>query len=181
MVSASAGPPMISYFCVVSSTLAAHGKAGGAAGWPTSVKLGDHASGRCRTWRQFPPTGGPDRGRRSHQALFAACRLLPAPAEEIGTKDAEIEKGDGPIEMRSYTASFKLSRVVSEGSIQVMPRFTNIKRLVRVFSRIEYADRCCFETRDYIAISSHCRKCALSWIRCRPMLQRCLCASRAAV
>ena len=74
-----------------------------------------------------------------------------APAEEVVSKDAEIEKGHGRIEMRAYTASSKVDWIVSERSYPGEPRFTNIKTLVKVHSRIEYADRCSFETRYYIS------------------------------
>jgi predicted transposase YbfD/YdcC len=74
-----------------------------------------------------------------------------APAEEVVSKKAEIEKGHGRIEMRTYTASSKVDWIVSEKSYPGEPRFTNIKTLVKVHSRIEYADRCSFETRYYIS------------------------------
>jgi predicted transposase YbfD/YdcC len=62
-----------------------------------------------------------------------------AQAEELVSKDAEIEKGHGRIEMRTYTASSKVDWIVSERSYPGEPRFTNIKTLVKVFSRTEYA------------------------------------------
>lgn len=74
-----------------------------------------------------------------------------APAEELVVKTAEIEKGHGRIEMRTYTASSKADWIVSERSYPGEPRFTNIKTLVKVHSRIEYADRCSSETRYYIS------------------------------
>src|SRR5215475_13237415 len=74
-----------------------------------------------------------------------------APAEELVVKDAEIEKGHGRIEMRTYTASSKVDWIVSTRSYPGEPRFTNIKTLVKVFSRVEYADRCTLETRFYIS------------------------------
>jgi len=73
-----------------------------------------------------------------------------APAEELVVKNAEIEKGHGRIEMR-YTASSNVGWIVSDRSYPGEPRFTNIKTLVKVFSRVEYADRCTFETRFYIS------------------------------
>jgi predicted transposase YbfD/YdcC len=74
-----------------------------------------------------------------------------APAEELVSKDAEIEKGHGRIEMRTYTASSKVDWIVSDRSYPGEPRFSNIKTLVKVFSRTEYGDRCTFETRFYIS------------------------------
>ena len=74
-----------------------------------------------------------------------------APAEKLVIKDAEIEKGHGRIEMRTYTASSEVDWIVSDKSYPGEPRFSNIKTLVKVFSRVEYADRCTFETRYYIS------------------------------
>jgi predicted transposase YbfD/YdcC len=73
-----------------------------------------------------------------------------APAEKLVSKST-IEKGHGRIEMRTYTASSEVDWIVSERSYPGEPRFTNIKTLVKVNSRIEYADRCTFETRFYIS------------------------------
>jgi predicted transposase YbfD/YdcC len=53
--------------------------------------------------------------------------------------------------MRTYTASSNVDWIVSDRSYPGEPRFTNIKTLVKVFSRVEYADRCTFETRFYIS------------------------------
>jgi predicted transposase YbfD/YdcC len=72
-------------------------------------------------------------------------------AEELVIKNAEIEKGHGRIEMRTYTASSNVGWIVSDRSYPGESRFTNIKTLVKVHSRIEYADRCSFETRLYIS------------------------------
>jgi predicted transposase YbfD/YdcC len=73
-----------------------------------------------------------------------------APTEELVSTNT-IEKGHGRIEMRTYTASSVVDWIVSERSYPGEPRFTNIKTLVKVHSRIEYADRCSFETRFYIS------------------------------
>ena len=53
--------------------------------------------------------------------------------------------------MRTYTASSKVDWIISTRGYPGEPRFTNIKTLVKVFSRVEYADRCTFETRFYIS------------------------------
>ena len=74
-----------------------------------------------------------------------------APTEELVIKHAEIEKGHGRIEMRTYTASSNVDWIVSDRSYPGEPRFTNVKTVVKVFSRVEYADRCTFETRFYIS------------------------------
>jgi len=74
-----------------------------------------------------------------------------APAEELVSKDAEIEKGHGRIEMRTYTASSRVDSIASDRSYPGEPRFTTIKTLIRVHSRTEYADRCSFDTRFYIS------------------------------
>jgi len=74
-----------------------------------------------------------------------------APTEELVIKHAEIEKGHGRIEMRTYTASSNVDWIVSDRSYPSEPRFTNVKTVVKVFSRVEYVDRCTFETRFYIS------------------------------
>jgi predicted transposase YbfD/YdcC len=54
--------------------------------------------------------------------------------------------------MRTYAASSEVDWILSERSYPGEPGFTNIKTLlVKVHSRIEYADRCTFETRLYIS------------------------------
>jgi predicted transposase YbfD/YdcC len=73
-----------------------------------------------------------------------------APAEKL-VSTSTIEKGHGRIEMRTYTASSEVDWIVSERSYPGEPRFANIKTLVKVHSRTEYADRCSFETRFYIS------------------------------
>jgi len=80
------------------------------------------------------------------------CLLLPFSAGRRSRQQvAENEKGHGRIEMRTCTASSKVDWIVSERSYPGEPRFTNIKTLVKVYSRIEYADQCSFETRYYIS------------------------------
>ena len=74
-----------------------------------------------------------------------------APTEELVIKHAEIEKGHGRIEMRTYTASSNVDWIVSDRSYPSEPRFTNVKTVVKVLSRVEYADRCTVETRFYIS------------------------------
>jgi predicted transposase YbfD/YdcC len=66
--------------------------------------------------------------------------------------------------------------IVSTKSYPGEPRFTNIKTLVKVFSRVEYADRCTFETRFYISSApldidrlsdgarSHCGVESMHWL-----------------
>jgi hypothetical protein len=53
--------------------------------------------------------------------------------------------------MRTYTASSNVDWIISTRSYPGEPRFTNIRTLVKVFSRVEYGDRCTFETRFYIS------------------------------
>jgi len=73
-----------------------------------------------------------------------------APAEELVSKTT-IEKGHGRIETRTYTASSKVDWIVSDRSYPGEPRFTNIKTVVKVVARTEYADQCSFDTRFYIS------------------------------
>ena len=73
-----------------------------------------------------------------------------APQAEVATKTT-VEKGHGRIETRTYTASSLVDWIVSDRSYPGQPRFTNIKTILKVFDRVEYADRCSFETRYYIS------------------------------
>jgi predicted transposase YbfD/YdcC len=74
-----------------------------------------------------------------------------APADEVVSTKPIVEKGHGRIETRTYTASSKVDWIKSERSYPGQPRFDNIKTLVKVHTRIEYADRCSFDTRYYIS------------------------------
>jgi predicted transposase YbfD/YdcC len=74
-----------------------------------------------------------------------------APADELVSKPPVVEKGHGRIETRAYTASSDVDWITSERSYPGQPRFRNIKSILKVYSRIEYADRCSFETRYYIS------------------------------
>jgi predicted transposase YbfD/YdcC len=73
-----------------------------------------------------------------------------APTNELVSKTT-VEKGHGRIETRTYTASSNVDWIVSDRSYPGEPRFTNIRAVVKVHSRIEYADRCTFDTRLYIS------------------------------
>jgi len=73
-----------------------------------------------------------------------------APAAETVTKTT-VEKGHGRIETRAYTASSVVDWIGSDRSYPGQPRFANIKTIVKVHARAEYADRCSFDTRYYIS------------------------------
>jgi predicted transposase YbfD/YdcC len=73
-----------------------------------------------------------------------------APAAKLVSKTT-VEKGHGRIETRAYTASAEVDWITSERSYPGAPRFANIKSLLKVHSRTEYADRCSFDTRFYIS------------------------------
>lgn len=73
-----------------------------------------------------------------------------APTAELVTKTT-VEKGHGRIETRIYTASNVVDWIASERSYPGQPRFTTIKTIVSVLSRVEHADRCSFETRFFIS------------------------------
>ena len=62
-----------------------------------------------------------------------------------------VEKGHGRIETRTYTASSVVDWIASERSYPGQPRFTFIKTIVSVLSRVEYKDHCTFDTRFYIS------------------------------
>lgn len=73
-----------------------------------------------------------------------------APADELVSKTT-VEKGHGRIETRTYTASSNIDWIVSARSYPGQPRFTTIKTIVKLQARVEYADRCSFDTRYYIS------------------------------
>lgn len=73
-----------------------------------------------------------------------------APADELVSKTT-VEKGHGRIETRTYTASSNIDWIVSQRSYPGQPRFTTIKTIVKLHARVEYADRCSFDTRYYIS------------------------------
>ena len=73
-----------------------------------------------------------------------------APASELATKTT-VEKGHGRIETRTYTASSNVDWIVADRHYPREPRFANIKTIVKVHARAEYADRCSFDTRYFIS------------------------------
>jgi predicted transposase YbfD/YdcC len=73
-----------------------------------------------------------------------------APDFELVAKTT-VEKGHGRIETRTYTASANVFWITSDRSYPGQPRFTNIKTILKVHDRVEYPDRCSFETRYYIS------------------------------
>jgi predicted transposase YbfD/YdcC len=73
-----------------------------------------------------------------------------APADELVSKTT-VEKGHGRIETRTYAASSKVDWITSERSYPGQPRFKNIKTILKVHARAEYADRCSFETHYHIS------------------------------
>jgi predicted transposase YbfD/YdcC len=73
-----------------------------------------------------------------------------APAVELVAKTT-VEKGHGRIETRTYTASSVVDWIGSDRSYPGQPRFTTIKTILKVHDRVEYADRCSFDTRYYIS------------------------------
>jgi predicted transposase YbfD/YdcC len=73
-----------------------------------------------------------------------------APADELVSKTT-VEKGHGRIETRTYAGSRNVDWMTSERSYPGQPRFSNIKTILKVHARVEYADRCSFDTRYYIS------------------------------
>ncbi len=73
-----------------------------------------------------------------------------APADELVTKST-LEKGDGRIEARTYTASAVVDWIKSDRSYPGQPNFNHIKTIVRVVNRTELKDRCTFDERLYIS------------------------------
>ena len=62
-----------------------------------------------------------------------------APAAETVTKTT-VEKGHGRIETRTYTASSVVDWILSGRSYPGQPRFADIKTIVKVLARAEYAN-----------------------------------------
>src|SRR5713101_6339675 len=73
-----------------------------------------------------------------------------APAAELEVKTT-VEKGHGRIETRTYTASANVDWIASDRSYPGQPGFTTIKTLIKVRSRVEYHERCTFDTRYFIS------------------------------
>jgi predicted transposase YbfD/YdcC len=74
-----------------------------------------------------------------------------APAGELVSKKPMVEKGHGRIETRTYTASSNVGWIISDRHYPGEPRFANIRTIVKVHARAEYADRCSFDTRYFIS------------------------------
>lgn len=73
-----------------------------------------------------------------------------APASEL-VSTSSVEKGHGRIETRIYTASSNVGWIASDRNYPGAPRFTGINTIVKVLARVEYAERCSFETRYFIS------------------------------
>jgi predicted transposase YbfD/YdcC len=73
-----------------------------------------------------------------------------APDTELEVKTT-VEKGHGRIETRTYTASANVDWIASDRSYPGQPGFTAIKTRIKVHSRVEYHDRCTFDTRYFIS------------------------------
>jgi predicted transposase YbfD/YdcC len=73
-----------------------------------------------------------------------------APAADLVTKTT-LEKAHGRLETRTYAASANVSWITSDRSYPGQPRFHTIKTILKVHTRLEYADRSSSaETRYYI-------------------------------
>jgi predicted transposase YbfD/YdcC len=73
-----------------------------------------------------------------------------APPAELTSKTT-VEKGHGRLETRTFTASGQVDWIVSERSYPGEPRFSNIKTILKVENRTEYADKCTREVRFFIS------------------------------
>ena len=91
------------------------------------------------------------KGNQPTLEIDVADYFCTAPAEEVISKPPVVEKGHGRIETRFYTASSDVDWITSDKSYPGQPRFKNIKTILKVYSRVEYPDRCSFETRYYIS------------------------------
>jgi predicted transposase YbfD/YdcC len=73
-----------------------------------------------------------------------------APAADLVTKTT-LEKAHGRLETRTYAASANVAWITSDRSYPGQPRFHTIKTILKVHTRLEYADRSSSaETRYYI-------------------------------
>lgn len=73
-----------------------------------------------------------------------------APTADLVTKTT-LEKAHGRLETRTYAASANVSWITSDRSYPGQPRFHTIKTILKVHTRLEYADRSSSaETRYYI-------------------------------
>jgi predicted transposase YbfD/YdcC len=73
-----------------------------------------------------------------------------APEAELASKTT-VEKGHGRIETRAYAASDAVDWIPSDRRYPGAPRFSNIKTILKLSTRVEHADRCSFETRYFIS------------------------------
>ena len=89
------------------------------------------------------------KGQLAHARSRCRKLLRGAPESELVTKT--VEKGHGRIETRTYLASSFVDWIGSDRSYPGRARFTNIKTILKVHDRVEYPDRCSFETRYYIS------------------------------
>jgi len=90
------------------------------------------------------------KGNQPTLAADAESYFATAPATELVAKTT-VEKGHGRIETRTYTASSVVDWIGSDRSYPGQPRFTSVKTILKVHDRVEYVDRCSFETRYYIS------------------------------
>jgi predicted transposase YbfD/YdcC len=84
------------------------------------------------------------------EAEVVAC-FEATPASELLTLPASVEKGHGRIETRDYWVCANVDWIVSARSYPGAPRFRTIKSLLKARNRIEYADRCVWETRYFLS------------------------------
>src|SRR6202162_2338268 len=92
----------------------------------------------------------PSRGNQATLETDVEDYFRTAPAAETVTKTT-VEKGHGRIETRIYAPSRLVDWISSDRSYPGAPRFGNIKTIVKVHARAEYADRCSFDTRYFIS------------------------------
>lgn len=72
-----------------------------------------------------------------------------APADECVTTET-VEKGHGRLEIRTYIASQNVDWLTSPGKDAEKPKFSTVKTLLRVVSRVEHKDKITTENRHYI-------------------------------
>jgi predicted transposase YbfD/YdcC len=92
----------------------------------------------------------PLKGNQPNMEAEVEAYFNTAPADELVRKTT-VEKDHGRIETRLYTASKEVDWIKSERSYPGRPRFEDVRTILHLVNRTEYADRCTFDTRLYIS------------------------------
>ena len=115
------------------------------------LRVADHEPGPCPSCRQIVAHKADYRpSEQSTRSKPMSRTSAPRPPTNSSVKPPS-RQGHGRIETRTYAASSKVDWITSERSYPGQPRFKNIKTILKVHARAEYADRCSFETHYHIS------------------------------